>query len=140
MRAFTAFMMSAHARGGTRSSFTFGYFFGSAYAFVRTGTSWAQQAKLLAPDGLTDDLFGASVAVAGDTALIGAYRDGDGIGLSGTVHEFVRASGNWTRRSKLRASDAAANDFFGFDVAMSGDVAVVGALGDNNARGTDAGE
>ena len=50
---------------------------GSAYVFTRTGTTWTQQAKLLASDGAADDYFGCSVSLSGDTALIGAPYDDD---------------------------------------------------------------
>ena len=46
---------------------------GSAYVFTRSGTTWTQQAKLTASDGAADDCFGDSVALSGDTALVGAY-------------------------------------------------------------------
>ncbi len=50
---------------------------GSAYVFTRSGTTWYQQAKLTAADGAAVDLFGYSVALSGDTAVIGAARDDD---------------------------------------------------------------
>lgn len=52
---------------------------GSAYIFTRVGTTWSQQAKLTAPDGAADDRFGRSVALANNTALIGAmFQDSQG--------------------------------------------------------------
>ena len=52
---------------------------------------------------------------------------------------FVRSGGAWTQQAKLTASDAAADDLFGYSVAVSGDTAVVGANFDDTAAGTDAG-
>ena len=55
---------------------------GSAYVFTRSGTTWTQQAKLVAGDRAADDYFGYSVSVSGDgnTAVIGAYYDDSGKG------------------------------------------------------------
>jgi len=50
---------------------------GSAYIFTRSGSSWAQQAKLLAADGASVDVFGAVVALSGETAIVGANGDDD---------------------------------------------------------------
>ena len=113
---------------------------GSAYVFVRSGGAWTQQAKLTAADAAAGDAFGFSVAVAGDTAVVGAYRD---ITLAGTgagsAYVFVRSGSAWTQQAKLTAADAAAGDQFGFSVAVAGDTAVVGAKGDNTLAGTGAG-
>ncbi|MGH2707267.1 MAG: FG-GAP repeat protein, partial [Actinomycetota bacterium] len=54
---------------------------GAAYLFMRSGTLWSEQPKLLAPDGAPGDQFGSSVAVSGDTALVGALKS-QGTGLS----------------------------------------------------------
>jgi hypothetical protein len=105
---------------------------GSAYVFVRSGTTWTQQAKLTASDAAADDLFGRSVSVSGDTAVIGAYGD-NGIGIdSGSAYVFVRSGTTWTQQAKLTASDAALEDFFGTSVSVSGDTAVIGAYGDDD--------
>jgi hypothetical protein len=54
---------------------------------VRSGTAWTQQAKITAADAATNDYFGVSVALSGDTALIGAYSD-DGGPNSGSAYVF----------------------------------------------------
>eukprot|EP01047_Picozoa_sp_COSAG01_P108983 COSAG01_NODE_37878_length_497_cov_2.331658_1_plen_95_part_10 len=74
---------------------------GSAYAFVRTGTSWSQQAKLTASDAAAGDYFGVSVAVAGDTAVIGASDDDDAGSDSGSAYAFVRTGTSWSQQAKL---------------------------------------
>jgi FG-GAP repeat len=114
---------------------------GSAYVFVRSGSSWTQQAKLTASDGAADDLFGYSVAISGDYAIVGAY--GDDIGANsaqGSAYVFVRTGTSWTQQLKLTASDGAAGDRFGSRVAISGDYAIVGAylddIGANNDQGS----
>lgn len=93
---------------------------GAAYLF--DAVSGAQIAKLLAPDGTYDDQFGASVAISGDTAIVGAlYEDG-----GGAAYLFNTLSGAFL--GKLTASNLAGDDNFGASVAISGDTAVVGAL------------
>jgi len=105
---------------------------GSAYVYIRSGTTWAQQAKLAAVDAAALDRFGFSVAVDGDTAVIGAHLDDDNGGASGSAYVFTRSGSAWTQQQKLTASDGAASDFFGISVAMDGDTAVIGASGDDD--------
>src|SRR6266540_2518832 len=109
---------------------------GSAYVFVRSGTGWSQQAKLTASDAAAGDIFGFSVAVTGDTDVVGA--SGDNM-LAGSAYVFVRSGTSWSQQAKLTASDAAASDTFGLSVAVSGDTAVVGAISDDTDAGPDAG-
>jgi hypothetical protein len=103
---------------------------GTAYVFVRAADgTWSQQAKLTADDGASWDVFGCSVAVSGDTAVIGAYADDDKGSASGSTYVFVRATGGaWSQQAKLTADDGAASDWFGYSVAVSGDTAVIGAF------------
>jgi hypothetical protein len=105
---------------------------GSAYVFTRTGSTWTQQQKLLASDGATDDRFGYSVSVDGDTALIGAYFDDDNGVNSGSAYVFTRTGTTWTQQAKLLASDGVAEAQFGNSVSLSGDTALVGAMRGNN--------
>jgi hypothetical protein len=105
---------------------------GSAYVFTRSGTSWSQQAKLTAGDGAALDYFGISVAVSGDTAVVGAYVDDVGANTDqGSAYVFTRSGTNWSQQAHLTAGDGAANDYFGYSVAVSGDTAVVGAYGND---------
>src|SRR5439155_580953 len=113
---------------------------GSAYVFVRTGTIWTQQAKLTASDGAAFDLFGQSVAVSGNTDVVGASADDTPAGDdAGSAYVFVRTGTTWTQRVHLLATDGAATDEFGVSVAVSGDTALVGAYRDDTAAGLDAG-
>jgi hypothetical protein len=85
---------------------------------------WFQQAKLTASDASSSDGFGVSVAVSGDTAVVGAYQDGTDAGPSaGSAYVFVRSAGSWTQQAKLVASPlhGAASDNFGISVAISGE-------------------
>jgi uncharacterized repeat protein (TIGR01451 family) len=113
---------------------------GSAYVFVRSGTTWSQQAQLSASDGAEYDRFGWSVALSGDTALVGAFYDDMGTHTNqGSAYIFVRSGTNWTQQVKLTASDGAAQDYFGYSVALSGDTALVGAFVDHVGANTDQG-
>ncbi|MDO8749562.1 MAG: prepilin-type N-terminal cleavage/methylation domain-containing protein [Dehalococcoidia bacterium] len=113
---------------------------GSAYVFVRSGTTWSQQAKLTASDGAAEDYFGVSVAISGDTAVVGAYWDDVGSNTEqGSAYLFLRSGGAWSQQAKLTASDGAVSDYFGVSVAISGDTAVVGAHGDDVGSNTDQG-
>ena len=123
-------MYDSHA-GGTSA--------GSAYIFVRSAGVWTQQAKLTASDAAASDYFGISVSVSGDTAVIGASGDDDADASSGSAYVFVRSGGVWTQQAKLAASDAAASDYFGHSVSVSGDTAVIGAYYDDHAGGIGAG-
>lgn len=101
---------------------------GAAYVFVRTGTTWSQQQKITANDGTASDIFGGSIALSGETMIVGAYGDNPGGGASqGSAYVFVRNGSAWTQQQKLFAADGAANDFFGWSVAISGETAIVGA-------------
>ena len=99
---------------------------GAAYVFTRTGAAWTQQAKLTATGGQPGDFFGTSVALSGDTAVVGAHLVGNAVGAS---YVFTRTGTVWTQQAKLTASDAADGDSFGVAVAVSGDTVVAGASG-----------
>ncbi|MBN1256230.1 MAG: cadherin domain-containing protein [Planctomycetes bacterium] len=105
---------------------------GSAYIFKRDGTSWTEQAKLTASDGVEYYCFGNSVSISGDYAVVGAYEDEENGNGSGAAYIFKRDGTNWTEQTKLAASDAAEYDFFGLSVSISGDYAVVGSYGDDD--------
>lgn len=105
---------------------------GSAYVFVRSGTTWSQQQQLTASDGAAQDRFGVAVAIYGDTAIIGANLDDVGLNSNqGSAYAFVRSGTTWTQQQKLTAADGAANDEFGFRIAISGDTAIIGAYQDD---------
>ncbi len=106
---------------------------GAAYVFVRNGTVWSQQQKLVASDSAVDDEFGLSVALAGNTAIVGAPCNDHAGNCTGAAYVFVRSGTTWTQQQKLTASDAAAGDQFGISVSLSGDIAVAGAELDDDA-------
>jgi hypothetical protein len=105
---------------------------GSAYLFTRSETGWEQAAHLSAGDGSAYEYFGASVALEGDTALIGATDDDTATVInSGSAYLFVRQNNIWMFRQKLQASDPAAFGSFGASVALTTDIAAVGAQSKN---------
>jgi hypothetical protein len=106
--------------------------YGSAYVFTRTGTTWTQQAKLIASDGGWSDEFGNSVSISGDTALIGAHWDTTNEFHAGSAYVFTRTGTTWTEQQKLFASDGSLDDTFGVSVSLDGDTALIGAFGDDD--------
>ena len=102
---------------------------GSAYVFVRNTSAWNLQQKLVADEGQSGDRFGASVAISGESLVVGA-PDADGeAGLDqGAAFVYVRGGGtSWSLQAQLAAADAASEDRFGSALALSGDTAVVAA-------------
>ena len=96
-------------------------------------TTWTQQQELTASDGVAGDSFGYnSTSVSGDTAVIGAASKNS---FQGGAYVFVRSGGVWSQQQELMASDAAAGDYFGYTVSISGDTAVIGAYGKGSAQG-----
>ncbi|MEY4166619.1 MAG: hypothetical protein RIR52_443, partial [Acidobacteriota bacterium] len=135
---------------------------GAAYVFVRNGTAWSQQAYLKASNTDSGDRFGFSVAILGDTVVIGAIdEDSNATGVdgdqtnnsgynsganSGAVYVFVRNGTAWSQQAYLKASNSGyyrstgtvpiQSEGFGFSVAISGDTVVVGGPGEaSNAKG-----
>ncbi len=102
---------------------------GSAYLFTKVSGVWSQKVKLIASDGAANDEFGISVAVDGDTVVIGAPQDDT---RSGSAYVFTKVFGAWSQKAKLIASDGAADDEFGYSVALDGDTVVVGAYRDDD--------
>jgi hypothetical protein len=130
-------------------------FSGAAYVFVREGTTWTQQAYLKASNTGAEDYFGYSVAVSGDTVVMGAPEDdSNATGVNGNqannsaagagaAYVFVREGTTWTQQAWLKASNTGGpssgrpnGDNFGYSVAVSGDTVAVGAWEeDSNATG-----
>jgi hypothetical protein len=118
---------------------------GAAYVFVRSGTTWTQQAYLKASNPVWPALsFGYSVGVSGDTVVVGA--DGEASGAtgvngnpdltawnSGAAYVFVRSGGTWTQQAYLKASNTGSGDNFGISVGVSGNTVVVGAAWEDSA-------
>ncbi|MBS1797330.1 MAG: carboxypeptidase regulatory-like domain-containing protein, partial [Acidobacteria bacterium] len=91
-------------------------------------------------DGAANDLFGSSVAISGDTVVIGAYAGDVGANADqGAAYVFTRNGAAWTPQAKLTASDGAANDLFGISAAINGDTVVIGAQSDDVGANADQG-
>ncbi|MCH8165544.1 MAG: hypothetical protein IH889_08040 [Planctomycetes bacterium] len=105
---------------------------GSAYVFRYNpdASVWVEEAKLTDPDGEQGDLFGVSVSIQGDAALIGAHGNDDAGGGTGAAFVFRRdakGSGDWLFEQQLTAFDAQWLAWFGVYVSLADDVAVIGA-------------
>ncbi|HUS37565.1 MAG TPA: FG-GAP repeat protein [Verrucomicrobiae bacterium] len=125
---------------------------GAAYVFVRDGTNWTQQAYLKASNTGPGDLFADTLAISGDTIVVGAFQEGsnatgvngnqanDNALGSGAAYVFVREGTNWAQQAYLKASNTQAGDGF-FKVGVSGDTIVVGAVFEaSNAAGVNGNE
>jgi hypothetical protein len=122
---------------------------GAAYVFVRDGGgNWSQQAYLKASNTEASDIFGRSVAVSGNTVVVGAPfedssatgvngdQNNNGAGNSGAVYVFTRNGTTWSQQAYLKASNTGAGDSLGFEVSISGDTIVAGAqYEDSSATG-----
>ncbi len=107
---------------------------GAAYVFELLPNGWVQSQKLTAFDGGAGDSFGLEISLDGAFACIGAPNQGS---LSGAAYIFARnGAGTWLEEAKLVPSDPATLKQFGSSVAIVGDLAVVGALGDAGSQGS----
>ena len=96
---------------------------GSAYIFTRSGTTWTQEAKIVASDDQASDKFGEDVSISndGNTAVVGAPNEDTTASNAGSVYIFTRSGSTWSQEAKIQASDAQGSDFFGKYVRVSGD-------------------
>lgn len=101
---------------------------GAAYVFVRSGTTWTQEQKLVSGDPGTNEFFGRAVDLAGADLIVGSPAGHDGINppVWGAAYYFKKDV-NWTQLQKLTSSDQQADDQFGFKVSISGDLAIISA-------------
>ena len=125
--------------GANRDDTNIGSDSGSAYIFERNtddNGNWLTipLQKLTASDGAESDYFGYSVSISGDTAIIGAYGDDDNGAETGSAYIFKKNSdGTWSKTVKLVAGDdGAAEDRFGYSVAVSDENIVIGAYQDDD--------
>ncbi len=113
---------------------------GAAYVFIRSpDLFWSQQAYLKASNTGDNDRFGQSIAISGDTLVVGAYyEDGTSTGVngnenddsakkSGAAYVYTRSGSSWSQQAYLKASNTEKGDKFGRAVAISGDTLVMGA-------------
>jgi hypothetical protein len=103
------------------------------YVFVRSGTNWTQQAKILASDGTALDKFGYAVSISndGNNIIISAPDDNKTATGKGSVYIFVRSGSTWTQQTKLTVSDGVSkNNTFGYSVSINNNIAIIGCNGD----------
>lgn len=107
---------------------------GAAYVFVRRGDVWEEQAYLKPMDTTPGDFFGSSVAISGDTIVVGAIRDNPlSLGLlssptrGGVAYVFTRTQGVWKQTDRLAPTGGEVGDRFGFTSAIDGDTIAIGA-------------
>ena len=108
---------------------------GAAYLFTRTSDVWNQRSKISGQDIATGDLFGYSVAIDGDLAIVGAHGANQ---EAGAAFIFVRDNAVWRQQAKLEANDSTPGDAFGYSVAVHQQTVIIGAP-KNDVVGTDAG-
>ncbi len=111
-------------------------FAGAAYLYAHSASGWHRQLVLADPTGTSNDLFGVSVAVSSSasatTAVIGAY----GVNQSaGAAYIYARVAGQWHRQAALTDPGGVNGDRFGSSVAVSGEIAVIGAPDTNGDGG-----
>ncbi len=111
---------------------------GAAYVFRRVGGVWTPETKLFASDALSNSYFGRSIALEGNVLIVGAYLADTNLFDEGAAYVFRFDGASWVEEAKLSASDGDLLDYFGFVVALSGDVALVSAYLQDD-RGVDAG-
>jgi len=106
---------------------------GAAYVYVNSMGGWMPEQKLFDSMGTNVQLFGHAVSIDGDSALIGAPGDTAGIAAgAGAGFVFTRMAGVWSPQQKLIASDAELNDQHGWSADISGDTAILGAIGEDD--------
>jgi hypothetical protein len=99
---------------------------GSAYVFVRSNGSWGPPVELTTPNFSSGAQYGYSVAISGNTVVVGAHFDNSGV-YHGSAFVFERSGSSWGPPQKLEPSDSRASGWFGHSVAISLDTIVVGA-------------
>jgi hypothetical protein len=101
---------------------------GAAYIFHLENGKWIQKAKLQPLDLGPGDIFGESVSISGNFAIVGgSYADAPGKNNCGAAYIFHLESGKWEQQHKLQPLDLGPNDYFGTSVAMAGNLAIVAA-------------
>jgi Phosphoesterase family/FG-GAP repeat len=99
---------------------------GAAYVFVRSGSTWSQQATLTAVGGASQDEFGGTVAISGSTVVVGAFGANSD---AGAAYVFTRSGTTWSQQAELTPTGGVPDGAFGGSVAISGPTVVVGAPG-----------
>ncbi|MFO0872734.1 MAG: hypothetical protein U0575_02005 [Phycisphaerales bacterium] len=102
---------------------------GRVEVFHRVAEVWSPAGILMPIASALDDRFGVALSMQGDTLLVGAERAAGAAATSGVAYIFRLTDGRWQEEATLLAEDGQPLDHFGWDVALDGDHALVGALG-----------
>ena len=105
---------------------------GRAYVFTKSASRWAKVAELKGSDTVAQDAFGSSVAISGNTIVVGAFNHAN---YAGRAYVFSKTTSGWKQVAELKGSDTVADDSFGWSVAVSGPTVFVGAVGHSKAAG-----
>jgi len=108
---------------------------GAAYIYELSGSQWIERQKLVALDASSGDWFGRSVAIDGNTIVVGSYYGDNNEPNTGVAYVFTRTGALWTQQQKLFATDGASNDRFGISVSVKDNLIVVGAYRDDEDAG-----
>ncbi|MCD8534783.1 MAG: FG-GAP repeat protein [Verrucomicrobia bacterium] len=106
---------------------------GAVHTFARNqggSNNWGETSRLIAQDAADNDLFGTSLALAGDTLVVGAPLDDDKGSASGSVYVYTRDADAWALQQKLVVEKGIANERFGWRLAVEGDLLAVGTSRD----------
>jgi hypothetical protein len=115
---------------------------GAVYVFTSSNGAWSQQAYLKASNTDSNDYFGTSVSLSGDTLAVGAEGESSAaIGVNslesdnsalaaGAAYVFTRSNGEWSQQAYIKPTNTGQYDFFGSSVSLSGDTLAVGAYGE----------
>jgi len=124
---------------------------GAVYIFRNQDSQWIPEAYLKAPNSGAGDYFGFSLGLSTDTIVVGAYLEdsnqstitngsviveNNSLSNSGSAYIFRRTENDWIFESYLKPSNRGSNDWFGQTVSAFGDLAIVGAIGEDNAQNT----
>lgn len=99
---------------------------GGTFVFRRQSGGWIQEQVLVGSDSVNYERFGDSVAVCGDTVVVGSF-------LANAMYVFERTGSTWSETAKLTAEDIEGGDHFGVSLSISGDVVLAGANGNSAA-------
>jgi len=109
-----------------------GFRSGSVYVYIRYWNSWSLQEKIVASDGSGGDHFGTSVALNGNTIVVGADGDDDKGYDSGSAYVYIRSGTSWSKRQKIVPSDGVKDARLGYKTAIDGDAIVLAAVEDDD--------
>lgn len=108
---------------------------GKAFVYERSGSKWTQTAELHPSDPQIDQWFGNGIGVDGNTIVVGGSgparpepRPSPPTNYPGAVYVYEKNAGQWTQTARLQPAESAIGDYFGYSLALHGDMLVVGAF------------